>query len=192
MPDSQPRGHRMVDGLQRAMASIRYIWALAAFSVLVGAFILLLSAVIDIGDSIIKSILGQPLAHGPLRLIMIESVDTILVSTVMYVIGMGLFQLFVDEELRHKLPSWMRVRGVGDLESRLSGMVVTVASVIFVSRALEWHSGIDILYFGVAIAVVIAAISLFIMQEQRHEDEHTDESSTHPLDEHRSGTTESS
>ena len=36
-----------------------------------------------------------------------ESVDTILVSTVMYVISIGLLQLFVTQDLRMRLPAWL-------------------------------------------------------------------------------------
>ncbi len=157
-----------MSGLNRVFAATRYIWAVAAVSVMFGAFVLLGSAVFDVVGAVVHAIGGES-EHGALRIAMIESVDTILVSTVMYVISMGLLQLFVTQELRLRLPVWLRVSGVSDLESRLTGMVVTVISVILLSQVLEWHGGWDILALGLTVASVVAAISLFLRNEHKHE-----------------------
>jgi uncharacterized membrane protein YqhA len=170
--------------LSRVFAATRYIWAVAAVSVMFGAFVLLGSAIFDVVTAVIASIGGEA-EHGALRIAMIESVDTILVSTVMYVISMGLLQLFVTQELRLRLPIWLRVSGVSDLESRLTGMVVTVISVILLSQVLEWRGGWDILALGLTVASVVAAISLFLRSE--HKNEPGDELHEVLIAEHRDG-----
>jgi uncharacterized membrane protein YqhA len=157
-----------VNVFARLFAATRYIWGIAAVTVMFGAFVLLASAIIDVVAAVVNAIIGMS-EHGALRIAMIESVDTILVSTVMYVISMGLLQLFVTQELRMRLPVWLRVTGVSDLESRLTGMVVTVISVIMLSQALEWRGGWDILALGLTVASVIAAISLFLRSEHKNE-----------------------
>jgi uncharacterized membrane protein YqhA len=80
-------------------------------------------------------------------------------------IAIGLYQLFIDDSL--VLPSWLHTHGLRDLEKRLLRMVVTVLSVIFVTVALEPYETANILPYGLAIAGVIAAISLFLYQEEK-------------------------
>ena len=47
-----------------------------------------------------------------------------------------------------------------------------VLSVIFLTQAVQWQSGQDILWYGLAIGAVIAGVSFFLYQEtQRHKQE---------------------
>ena len=85
----------------------------------------------------------------------------------MYVIAIGLYQLFVNHDVT--LPPWLRMRGVGDLEKRLLGMTVPVLAVVFVTHAIEPSPSEQLLPLGLAIGAVIAAIALFMYQEGRNE-----------------------
>ena len=152
------------------LASTRFLWVIAAVTVFVGALSLLILAVFELVGGIVSTFTGHT-EDLTLRIILIESVDTILVATVMYVIALGLFQLFVSPDLQFQLPRWLRVSSVGDLESRLTGMSVSVISVILLSQVLEWHGGWDILALGLTVAAVIAAISMFLGVEGRHREE---------------------
>jgi uncharacterized membrane protein YqhA len=146
---------------------IRLVMGLAVAGIFIGSTFLLLSATLDIAGAILTTLLGDNLqAHGDLRLAMIEAVDTILVSTVLYVIAIGLYQLFVGTGL--SLPGWLQTNDVGDLEGRLAGMVVTVISVIFLTQALESEDPQALLYAGLGIAAVISAISIFLYVEGKH------------------------
>lgn len=146
---------------------IRVVMGLAVAGIFIGSTFLLFSATLDIGSAILNTFVGENLqAHGDLRLAMIEAVDTILVSTVLYVIAIGLYQLFVGTSL--SLPGWLQTDDVGDLEGRLAGMVVTVISVIFLTLALESEEPQELLYAGLGVAAVIAAISIFLYVESKH------------------------
>jgi len=151
-----------------AVASTRYIMALAVAATFFGATVLLLTAITDMFSAVWQVIVDKKALEEPLRLVMIESIDTVLVSTVLYVIAIGLYQLFVDPLLHSRLPAWLRIEDVGELENRLAGMVVTVLGVLFVSKALEWDGTEALLYFGLAVGAVIAAISFFLYQEGKH------------------------
>jgi uncharacterized membrane protein YqhA len=155
---------------KRIMASTRYVMGLAVLGIFVGSSALLISGSIDMFTAVVRALSGTADYSEGLRVTLIEAVDTVLVSTVLYMIAIGLYQLFIDPSL--VLPPWIHTRGLGDLEKRLSGMVVTVLSVIFVTVALESHGTKDILPFGLAIAGVIAAISLFLYVEAKHHPEH--------------------
>ncbi|MGD8474402.1 MAG: YqhA family protein [Anaerolineae bacterium] len=154
----------------RIMASTRYVMGLAVLGIFVGSTALLISGSVDMFTAVWRALSGTADYSEGLRVTLIESVDTVLVSTVLYMIAIGLYQLFIDPSLI--LPRWIHTQGLGDLEKRLAGMVVTVLSVIFVTVALESHGTKDILPFGLAIASVIAAVSLFLYQEAKHHQGH--------------------
>lgn len=154
--------------LARLIGGTRYVMVLAVFGIFIGSTALLISGTFDMFRAVWIVFSGDAAYEsGMLRITLIESVDTVLVSTVLYMIAIGLYQLFVDSTLA--LPDWLQTFGLGDLEKRLAGMTITVLSVIFVTVALESHGTSDILNFGLAIASVIAAVSFFLYQETKGE-----------------------
>jgi uncharacterized membrane protein YqhA len=88
----------------------------------------------------------------------IQVIDLFLLGTVLYIIAMGLYELFISDELR--LPQWLEIHDLDELKARLVGVIVVALVVSFFAKVVEWNKGIDILYLGGAIAVVIVAISL--------------------------------
>lgn len=168
MTPPAPRRHSL---LMRLLGASRLIMILAVVGGFLGAFLLL----VVVTWELIAEIWEAVIVHGTLRsaelkLVLIESMDTYLVATVLFLISIGLYQLFIDSEI--PLPAWLQTRSVDDLEKRLSGMVVTVLSVIFLTQAVQWQSGQDILWYGLAIGAVIAGVSFFLYQEtQRHKHE---------------------
>jgi uncharacterized membrane protein YqhA len=50
----------------------------------------------------------------------------------------------------------------------LAGMIIIVMAVIFLTQVIQWNGEINVLWFGLAIAGVILAISAFLYQESRH------------------------
>lgn len=106
----------------RIMASIRYLMGLAVLGIFVGSTALLISGSVDMFTAVWRALSGTADYSEGLRLTLIESVDTVLVSTVLYMIAIGLYQLFIDPSLT--LPRWIHTQGLGDLEKRLAEMVI--------------------------------------------------------------------
>jgi uncharacterized membrane protein YqhA len=100
-----------------------------------------------------------------LRLTVIEVVDLFLIGTVLFVIAVGLYQLFFTSMM--PLPRWLLVQDVGDLERKLIGLVITVLSVVFLGQIVTWNGQRDLLGFGVGISAVIAALIFFLGHERR-------------------------
>jgi uncharacterized membrane protein YqhA len=153
--------------LARMIGGTKYIMVVAVIGIFIGSMVLLISSAIQMFTSVWDVLFGDPNYHGDeLRVDLIESVDTVLVATVLYMIAIGLYQLFINRSL--ELPSWLQTDGLEDLETRLGGMVITVLSVIFVTVALESRGEKDILNFGLAIAAIVLAVSVFLFVEGKH------------------------
>jgi uncharacterized membrane protein YqhA len=90
----------------------------------------------------------------------IELADLFLLGTVLYVIGVGLYELFIDDSLA--LPSWLTIHDLDDLKNSLIGVVIVVLGVIFLGQVITWDGVSNLLQLGGAVALVIAALSYFL------------------------------
>jgi uncharacterized membrane protein YqhA len=98
----------------------------------------------------------------------IEIVDLFLLATVVQVVSLGLYQLYFKQDLQ--LPKWLKIEDLDDLKSKLVGVSITVMAVFFLGKAITWDSGIDILYLGGAVAMVIVALTYFLSKIDHHGD----------------------
>jgi uncharacterized membrane protein YqhA len=110
----------------------------------------------------------HPVTRDEAILLAIEIVDLFLLATVVQVVGLGLYQLYFRQDLQ--LPKWLKIETLDDLKSKLVGVVVTVLAVFFLGRAVVWPGGIDILYLGGAVAMMIVALTWFLAKIDKHED----------------------
>jgi uncharacterized membrane protein YqhA len=95
-----------------------------------------------------------------LTLTFIEIVDLFLLGTVFLIIGLGLYELFISDDL--DLPGWLVIRTLDDLKHKLIGVIIVVLAVLFLGQVVAWDGERDILGYGVAVAVVIAALTWFL------------------------------
>lgn len=104
---------------------------------------------------------GRPDEDGlkHLTLLLVETTDVFLLATVLYIVSIGFFQLFVDSDVR--LPDWRRITDLDQLKSKLIGVVVVLLGVTFLGKVVDWQGDRNILYLGGAIALVIAGLGLF-------------------------------
>jgi uncharacterized membrane protein YqhA len=152
----------------RLMSQSRYMVWLAVIGTFIGAMVLMLVGAIEVFGAIWNALTHLFVqSSSELKLVLIESVDTFLVAIVILLISLGLYQLFVDRDL--DLPAWLDTPGVEDLEKRLAGMIIIVMAVVFLTQVLHWDGQINFLWFGLGIAAVIFAISIFLYQEARNE-----------------------
>lgn len=152
--------------LRRALASSRYIVVIPVIGTLLGSLVLLfyeamvmILAVVNFveeGSITAKSAKSaKVLAVG-----LIEAVDVFLIAIVMYIMSLGLYSLFVDDTL--PLPRWLAIRDLEDLKNHLIGVVIAVLGVLFLREAVAWDGNRDLLGFGLALALVIAALAYYL------------------------------
>lgn len=151
--------------LRRAIAASRYVVVLA-----IGAIGLLATAILAYGVALTVRIVAGPLRDGvgetstkQLIIGAIEAVDLFLLGVTLYVIALGLYELFIDPNL--PTSPWLRIRDLDDLKGRVLGIVIVVLGVFFLGQALAWDGTRDLLPLGGASALVIAALTYFLNQK---------------------------
>lgn len=87
---------------------------------------------------------------------LIELIDVFLISVILLIVALGLYQLFIDHTQR--FPPALRVRSLDELKHKIVGVLCVILGVNFVSNAAEWSGGKDILYLGAAVALVLVAL----------------------------------
>ena len=83
-----------------------------------------------------------------------------LIAIVGYIICLGLYTLFIDDTIR--LPGWLEIHNLEDLKNNLVSVVVAVLAVLFLKEAVARAGDVDLLGLGIAIALMIAALTVFL------------------------------
>jgi uncharacterized membrane protein YqhA len=142
----------------------RYLIGIAVVGTFVGATALLLYGVVE-AHALVRTVLGVWLpaaansSDPPALLAAIGAVDAFLVAVVLYFIAVGLYQLSFHPL---PLPEWLLVHDLDELEDKLAHVVVVVLGIAFLGQVVTWDGERDLLGFGVAIALVIGALSFHL------------------------------
>jgi uncharacterized membrane protein YqhA len=152
--------------LRRALASSRYVIVIAVLGTFLASLALLLYellvVVVALAD-VVRSGTVSPTAAKTLAVGLIETVDVFLIAIAVYITSLGLYTLFVDDTL--PLPGWLEIRDLEDLKSNLVSVVIAVLAVLFLREAVAWDGSRDLLAFGAALALIIAALSFFLARK---------------------------
>lgn len=92
-----------------------------------------------------------------LSIVLIQAIDIFLLATVVYIIALGLYELFIDDAL--DLPHWLEVKTLDDLKARLLGVIIVLLPVTFLGQLVQWKGGQDIFWLGLAVGAVLLAIA---------------------------------
>ena len=80
------------------------------------------------------------------------------IGTVLYITAIGLYHLFIEEVELH---GWLKIDSTEELEMSLIGVTVVVLAVSFLGMVFTAEPAV-LLQLGVAIALPIAALALFV------------------------------
>ena len=148
--------------------------SLSRIFVIVPVIVLLLSALASFAYGtyvFINSVTGivddRHLTHGNLGFLLLLT-DLFLVGATLMIAAFGFYDLFLARtgvrSSALRLPAWLRMHDLNDLKARVISMIILVAGVTFVDVAVDSGAagGLDTLYLGAAVAVVIAALTAFL------------------------------
>lgn len=148
---------------RRALISTRYMIILAVFgSMLAVVLLMVYASVVEIQAALsaIRSIQSGAKGLKDLMLLLIEVIDVFLLATGFYLIAMGLYELFIDDQLN--LPGGLVIHDFDDLKGSLISIVVVVLGVTFLKQIVKLDADENLLGYGIATGLVIAALSYFI------------------------------
>jgi uncharacterized membrane protein YqhA len=140
----------------------RFVIIIPVLGLLVGALALVIVGAIDMAQTIgaLLGMGGEAPSSKKLLVEFIEIADMFLLAVVLYMMSLGLFELFIDSNLR--LPEWLQFKSFDDLKYQLVGVIIAVLAVLFLSRAIEVKVAQDLFWFGGGTAAVIFALSYFL------------------------------
>jgi uncharacterized membrane protein YqhA len=144
--------------MNRVIAFTRFAVFIPAMASILGALLLMVQGSVEM----IRTIINAALNGTKLKLTIVEvltAVDAILLGTVLLVIGYGLYELFIDENL--EVPVWLQVHDLDDLKSKLIGVVVALIAVIFVGVFVDTNRAEDVISFGVGAGALVTGLALF-------------------------------
>jgi uncharacterized membrane protein YqhA len=153
-PDHRRRPSELI---AQMVASSRFFVLLATVSLFLAFMAVMVSTMVKTVTTIYHSVIHPQLNQNEMVGQLIKQADYALLATVLYVLALGLYSLFVDD--RVPMPGWLRISDLGNLK-------VAIA-VIFLGQALTWDGKTDLLAPGLASAAVIAALALFLWQAAR-------------------------
>lgn len=150
--------------MRRAVELTRYIVALPAIGAIIGSLVLMVIGLVDIGRSIIQ-LFTPEVAMKESVISILAAVDTLLLATVLLVIGYGLYELFVDESLN--MPAWLEIRTLDDLKAKLIGVVVAIIAVIFLGFLADAKDVTAVMPVGIGCGAVLIGLAAFTFASKK-------------------------
>jgi uncharacterized membrane protein YqhA len=161
--------------LQQIFVSCRFSILIPVISSLLAGFALLVYGAAQTITTISHALTVGHVSSQEAKLMIlsfIEIIDLFLLATVLYITGLGLYELFIDSRI--KVPAWLEIRNIDDLKAKLASVVVVILGVVFLGKAVKWESGTEILPFGLSVAFVIAALTYFLGEKHKGDKSHSE------------------
>jgi len=146
---------------------LRHFTFLAVLGVIVLAISIYLYSFYEI-FKVIKLIIFDKPVEGQIILQSLKAIDAVLLGVIFFIIGTGLFELFIHPI--DNLPKWLQMKNIDQLKAMLIKVIVVVMGVSFTGRIVTWDGKIDILGYGIGLGAVILALSYFLnikLQEEK-------------------------
>lgn len=151
--------------MRRLIELSRFAVAVPAVTSIVASFVLMGIGVWEVVMSIIHLIDGS-LSIKLTVVAILTAVDTFLLATVLLVIGYGLYELFVDAEV--KLPEWLEIRSLDDLKTKLIGVIVAILAVVFLGDLVDGSDASSVMLLGTGVGAVVIGLAAFTFATKRN------------------------
>jgi uncharacterized membrane protein YqhA len=151
--------------IRRILAGSRYLIIIAVLGSFVAAAAVLIADGLTVINVIIDSFTHAVFTSESIKHIAVEGVEIIdlfLLGTTLYIIALGLYDLFIDNTL--PMPPWLHFRSLDDLKERILSVVVVLLAVSFLGDIVNWNGSNSILSLGVAVGFVLLALGLILSQ----------------------------
>jgi uncharacterized membrane protein YqhA len=155
----------------RAIGRTRFVVLLGVAAVLLASMALFVLGTMQSVVSVWQAVQGASrgdLASTAMTVQLLEVVSTMLKAVVFYIVGVGLYSLFIAPL---NVTAALGVDTLNDLETKVISIVIVIMAVTYLEHFIAWEQPIDMLQFGASLALVVAALVLFQFQTQRAAEE---------------------
>ena len=162
---------------RQILAGSRYLIIIAV----IGSFLASISVLVYGGLTVV-GIMVETFTHGvftpagerQLAVECIELIDLFLLGTILYIIALGLYDLFIDDSL--PTPKWLVISSLDDLKEKLIGVIIVLLAVSFLSFVVTWDGNVNIVALGIAVGLVVFALGYLLSTTYKaHRTKSTDE-----------------
>lgn len=172
-PRAATAAGRRDGALDRVQNTFERFLALARLLVLIPVIVLVLAALwvfvyaVAVFIASVQPTLEHPLPVGHKLGVFVVEIDLFLIGATLIIAAYGFYELFISKiDAGGKpgaVPRWLQMRDLNDLKARVTSMLILVAAVTFVELVLKGLTGPDAIYVGAGDALVIAALTAFLV-----------------------------
>ena len=145
---------------RKILTGSRFLIIISVLGTLIGSIIVLGYSAATVIGVLISIIFQHQFSTNEVKIVAassVELIDLFLLSTILYIVSLGLYKLFIDGTL--PLPSWLVITDLNDLKERILGVIMVLLAITFLGYLVEWHFGdYSIAAVGVAVALVLFAV----------------------------------
>ena len=141
--------------MARLVGNLRYLVIVAVIGIAaqaVATFGWAVVVTVDFIDDLVRTSAWQ---EDDTVIALLQVLDLYLVGTVLIITSIGLYELFIGEV---QLPEWLVIRTLSDLKAKIVEVIVLVIGIKFLERLVQGGVAIDIFWYGLASAVVMAVL----------------------------------
>lgn len=148
--------------IRRIFSYTRYILFIPVLGSLIAAVAVMLYGGVETVQTVIGTLNGSLVGTSAKAVVLkyIEIIDLFLIGTVFYITSLGLYELFIDDQV--PTPNWLHIAHLDDLKAKLLSVVIVILTVIFLGYAINWDHTYSILGLGAGIGVIILAVTYYL------------------------------
>ena len=94
-----------------------------------------------------------------------SDIDVFLLSMVLYIFALGLYELFIG---KLNVPPWLSIETVDELKAKLASVVILFVAIAYVKVLVDWTNPVDTLLFGAATGILIAVLVQYYKTKEGH------------------------
>jgi len=149
--------------LRRLLAGSRYLIIIAVLATFLAAVALLVYGGLTVLHVIFAMFASSQFTTTEAKhfsVEFIEIIDLLLLGTVLYIVALGLYELFIDERI--VMPHWLVITDLDDLKGKLLGVIIVLLAVTFLGDVVTWDGSESILWLGLATGLVLFALGYLL------------------------------
>ena len=163
------------DRVLRLFFGLRLVMLVGSVGAFFGSLLMFYQGFLYLADAFSTLTSGEEGDHGVLQITVpvLEAVDSFLFGVVLVIFAYGIvvgFLIRLPERISRRLPSWMKISGVGQLKQILAEVVVVVLIVIFARVVVEAGSHFEWSMLVLPVAILMLAGAIWLLELGSHED----------------------